>query len=486
MKIDLMRHALPGEDGIQFPINGEIQRDYELHSAWYSGEEEDLERVYAGKPNSFWGKIKDEGMPKLHVPTASDLSQTSADLLFSNPPTFTVDDEKTQERLDQIVEDSGIINKLLEAGESASALGGVFLKPVWDAELADYPIMTIAQADIALPHFTLGILRALDLIRLVAVVDSNGEKEYWRHIERHEPGLILNGLYKGTKDKLGKRISLDAHPDTADLQDEIDTGYPGLMVEYVPNVRPNRKFRGSMLGQSDYAGVESLMDALDETYTSWIRDVRLARARMMVPESFLEYEKGENPIFDNERALYVMMTMDPLTSTGTSSPITATQFSIRTDEHRQTALELLDRIITHAGYSPQTFGLKIEGRAESGTALSVRERKSFSTRDKKWRYWKGPLERILERMLFIDYIHLGNREIKVVRPTAELNKNGDQDFMSMANSIQMLHGAQAISIDTKVRMLHPDWDEETILAEIEAIKQENGLSMANPDEIGMA
>ena len=47
-------------------------------------------------------------------------------------------------------------------------------------------------------------------------------------------------------------------------------------------------------------------------------------------------------------------------------------FALRTDEHRDTMLTLVERVASAAGYSPQDFGLNIEGRAESGTALRLR------------------------------------------------------------------------------------------------------------------
>ena len=66
--------------------------------------------------------------------------------------------------------------------------------------------------------------------------------------------------------------------------DMISTGSPGLAVVYVPNQRPSSWRNdplGQHLGRSDLAGVESLMDALDEAYSSWMRDIRLGKARLL-------------------------------------------------------------------------------------------------------------------------------------------------------------------------------------------------------------
>ena len=74
--------------------------------------------------------------------------------------------------------------------------------------------------------------------------------------------------------------------------------------------------------------------------------------------------------FDIDREVFTLFDLDPLTQKEVG--ITVSQFEIRTEQHKQTALELLNRIISSAGYSPQTFGLSISGSAESGTALNIR------------------------------------------------------------------------------------------------------------------
>ena len=63
---------------------------------------------------------------------------------------------------------------------------------------------------------------------------------------------------------------------------------------------------------------------------------------------------------------------------------------------------LIRNIISMCGYSPQSFGLDIEGQAASGTALLIREKKSFSTRSRKLNYWSMPLERFLTSVLQLD------------------------------------------------------------------------------------
>ncbi|HEY8450314.1 MAG TPA: hypothetical protein VIL95_07545, partial [Bacillota bacterium] len=122
----------------------------------------------------FWAKqLRDERRVMLHVPVASDISETSADMLFGEVPDITIPEahqerapegaKRAQDRLWELIDAGGIHNRLLEAAESASALGGVLIGPVWDPEVADYPILRVVQADAALPEFAWGYLRAVTL-----------------------------------------------------------------------------------------------------------------------------------------------------------------------------------------------------------------------------------------------------------------------------------------------------------------------------------
>lgn len=458
-------------------------RLYAELSAWYSGDPNQLAEIYsqiAFSPTPrgrFWAReTREERRVMLHVPIAGDIAAASADLLFSEPPKVKIpeahtenaaaDAKQAQERLNEIIQQGNMFATLLEAAETCAAMGGVFLKVNWDTELAAYPLLSVAQADCALPEFRQGFLSAVTLWKVLEIDNST----VWRFLERHEPGIIEYGLYRGTDSALGQQVALQTRMDTADLPDAVQTGLKGLAVRYVPNMRPNRRNRASMLGQSDYSGSEGLMDALDEVYTSWMRDVRLGQGRIIVPEMFLEKsEKGF--AFDPDREVFTTMNVDPLSNVG----INVSQFAIRAAEHQQTALELLDRIVSNAGYSPQTFGLKLEGRAESGTALNIRERKTFVTAAKKATYWKTALDDIFQIMLEIDasQLHSG---VTAFRPNVEIQDSVPSDYIQLAQTAQALAAAEAASIETRVRMMHTDWEEEQIKAEVQRIMDESGRS----------
>lgn len=474
----------------------QIYDKYSEWSAWYSGDPQKLLDVYANRietsvPNgSFWANdYRREKATTLHVPIAGDIASTSADLLFGEPPRIYIPEAhgegaskeaiKAQERLEEIIYGGGLFSKLIEAGESASALGGVYLKPVWDLDLAPYPLVSVAQADSAIPEFRFGVLVAVTFWRELTSLDG---KHYYRHFERHEKGHIFNALFKSEHcDTIGYRLPLESHPETRGMLDEYSTGLDYLDVFYIPNKTPNRLFRGSNLGQSDLSGVENLMDALDEAYTSLMRDIRLGQARIIVPETWLERtmsrEGGGALGFNPYREVFTAIGADPVSSE--NAGITLSQFEIRTEQHLNTTRDLIERIVSSAGYAPQSFGLQIEGLSQSGTALNIRERKTYITKSKKEEHFRRGLIGITKCLLDIDAKILKSG-ITPFTPKVEFQDGVQVDLITLSNSVNLLNTAQAVSTYTKVKMVNPEWTTEQVEQEVARILDEQGISLPDP------
>lgn len=476
-------------------------RDLAIDDAWYSGDKTKLRSVYAlqgydngsgnvrderGRPWRFWERPRPAGRRdnRLHVPLAADIASTSADLLFSEPPTFTVDNTSTQDRLDEILEEGGLANTLLEAAEVGAALGGVCLRVTWAEDLVKRPILTAVHADCAVPEWNMGILTAVTFWREV----KREGNTIWRHLERHESGKILHGLYEGTIENLGRKQPLTENDATKELADslgpegdEIATGITQLTATYIPNMRPNRRFRGSMWGRSDWQddGIRDLFMSLDETYTSWMRDVRLAKARLVIPSGFLQSEgPGKGASFDDDKELYSEINASPTSGEG----LTLVQFAIRVAEHEQTWKALSRKAVESAGYAAQTFGLG-DTTAITATEVVSQERGSMITRDRKARYWAPELAQIVEVLLLMDR-QLGFSSVEAERPKVEFGDSVSEDPKTTAETIELLARAQALSAEAKVRMLHPEWEETEVKEETERILKETGALVADPATTG--
>lgn len=485
------------KEGMAWPPMDLERYKMKEHSTWYSGEAELLANFYFDNDlqnymmlnygtrnnNKFWARqIKNGSDFFIHVPVANDISETSSAFLFGESPIirFGSDSEgmkDNQKELDDMLTKSGFFKKIVEGAEVASAIGGVYLKAAWDSELSENPIPVVVQCEQAFPTFKFGKLVKVTLVYEV----SNDGSTVYRLAETIEKGQITNVLYKGSSDNLGTKVSLNDCEATKGMEESVDTADVMTCV-YIPNLLPNKLNRQSPMGRSDYQGQETLMDALDEVFSAWMLDVQIARGKIHVPSGYVKELEGGKKSFNIDTMMYEELDVDP---TSMTDPIKVTQFEIRADQFEKTCLNLLDRIITSAGYSPQSFGLNIAGRAESGTALNVRERKSFATTNKKQSYWEDGLKDLIKAMCTIKQAFLGGKFTCELDVNIAFSDGISNNMSEVSNSVKTLADAKAISTDTKVRMVHPEWTDEQVEEEVERILNDEsaGMPMDNPEDL---
>lgn len=485
---------------------------YRDWDAWYDGSADKLRDVYrwrdataqGGRPSEraragqyaggvlgrfsrwLWGSPPPAGSrdARLHVPLASDLARTAADLIFSEPPAITSENTAVMKRLEQLEED-GLHTLLLHAAEAASALGDVYLRPVRDPEVySDRAFLATVHADGAIPVIRWG--RLLE-VTFWSVLASDGDRVV-RLLEHHEvingAGRIVHAVHEGTQDKLGRPVPLTDYASSAHLVDLLDgdgvepTGLGRLDVVWVPNTGPQRRWRTiaglKYLGRSDFDGNEPLFDNVDETWTNWMRDVRLAKGRIVVPNYMLESNgRGQGATFDADREVWAGINA----LADQNVPITPQQFEIRWEAHKATAEALVEQALRHAGLSSQTLGGDDGPTAQTATEVQARERMSFTTRGNRISgAWRPAIAQAVELLLEYERAWgLGTADPE--RPSVEFGDSVSEGPETIARTIQLLNAASAISIETSVRMVHPDWDDTQVEEEVKKIKDDQGAGM---------
>jgi A118 family predicted phage portal protein len=482
-------------------------------SAWYEGTPEALTNVYVNYQRDimhpdrhpgglrgviqrmWWGRQPAqpaERPDQSHLPIAADLARASADLLYSEVPMVRVESPATQAHIDESL--PAIHAALATGAELGAALGGRYHRVTWDATVSKRSFLTTVDADAALPEFRWGRLVAVTFWHRIA--GDNAGTQVWRHLERHELspdglGLIFHGLYQGTADNLGVARPLEDQPETKGLVGGVDEEgaltegrTPGLAVEYIPNQMPQRRWRkdpvGRHLGRSDYDGIEPLMDNLDEAFSSLMRDIRIGKGRIIVPEFMLRSNgPGAGTTFDIDRTVYDALSIpDPESG---APQILPQQFAIRVEEHLAACQEITRQIVHTAGYSSQTFSDNVDAAgAMTATEVRARERRTFRTRDRKVRNETPAVSRLLEKMLSIDSKVFEVTGLDLSKPiTIEFPDNTEDPPLVMAQTAQALSVARAASIETLVKMQHPDWTDEQVKDERQAIIDDQG-TVADP------
>lgn len=480
--------------------------------AWYTGDTDMLATFYgantASRPSTFsknglvgtvkqfmWGRPQDGSTPqtRLHVPIAADIARTSADLLFAEPPTFLVGEgkSKTQDLLADMLGNEATKSTLIEGGEVQAALGGTYLRLIWDKEMFDYIQLQVVHADGAIPEWRYGQLHAVTFWEVL----ESPNKSVWRHLERHERGVIEHALYEGGKETIGIRKPLQENQATAYLaklvnaDGAIPTLIEGRTAAYVPNLRPNRIWRKlrdlSPLGRSDFDQIEPLLDAADETWSALMREMRLSKARAFVDTSMLDNNgPGQGGNFDTDREIFTAVQGTGSMKDGVG--IDTFQPDIRHEAFRSIILDITNTALRSAGYSAASFSEDpmLSGGSKTATEVNSERELSHRTRDKKILHWQPALAMLGSSALELQKAVYGS-PVDMDQVTVRFPTRTGVDPVSMANTLNLLNSAGAISLDQKVRRLNPNWDSDALNTEVGLIKAELGQqALSDPTKVG--
>ncbi|MHA4776062.1 phage portal protein [Streptomyces sp. MSC1_001] len=503
---------LPEKNAPWPPVSPVIASDLEDWSAWYAASPDRLTYRYRnrrrtgrryGQPENrpsqyrggivgtlsrwFWGEPSALGEKRanLHMPLARDLARTSADLLFSEPPTLVTENRATMKRLEDMLHKEGLLRTLIAQAEMTAALGGGYLRAMWDLKMSPRPWATVVRADGAAPRFFGDRLREVTFWKVLAV---DGQKVV-RHLEHHEPDTILHAVYEGTEDNLGTPVDLNAYPDTRGLQAAINLPMlkGRLACVYVPNTMTAPDWHdvpGSAgLGTSDYQGAETFLSAIDEAYTSWMRDVRLAKSRIIVPAGYLQSNGIGEGVSWQDREVFAPMNIPP---TEQGQGITLNQFAIRHAEHRATIEDLVSRCIRNAGYSGGTFGDDDGGGLRTATEVRADTARSMATRGRKSELESVSLSEFVETLLILEnsYLFPNAGSVEVERPEVRFADSIQDDVKVLAESADLLRRAEAASTEALVALVNPGMPLEQQQTEVARIKAESGRDTADPTETG--
>ncbi|MGN6200011.1 phage portal protein [Humibacter sp.] len=523
--------ALPDKDQAWPPLNlKDAYDDVTTWDAWYTGDIDQLEWLYSTTrlqtKSSIWGQVRRRffGTPtptttsqvpvKMHVPVPAEIAAMSANLLFEEIPkiafplpdpedTDDVDDHDSDDvpvsqakvindRLSELFDDDAHA-ALLESAEFQAAHGGAYLRVLWDQKVEpDKPFLSVVTADAAVPTFRHRRLVAVTFWDQLGPA-RDGDTGVWRLLECHEPGTIEWGLYwSGDAQSLGQRMPLTEHPSTQHLAPVVDqnstvqTGSDLLTAVYMPNIAPNRSRRkdpvGKNFGRSDFDGVEDLFDAVDEAFTSWMRDLRLGKARIMVPKGMLtSMGAGKGATFNADQEVFTELgaqigSLNPAAKSGQGSVqsfIETFQPNIRSVEHLATITALLERVYEGSGYSTQTFGNAPTGGARTATEIIAKEKLTMLTRSKKVTTMRPKLQKLAAVMLDIDkHVFQGPGRPAGDLPEIEWQDAVGQDSFQTAQTLQALYTSESATRKERVSMLHPDWEKDQIDTEVQQLEKE--------------
>lgn len=444
-----------------------------------------------------WGRWVSlaERRTDLPIPIGASVVDLSAAQLMSEAPRFRFVDQdgKTrkgdpQTRLDLICNSDAAHLTLLEGAQVASAIGGVVLRALWDANDPDRESVwfDVVGADAALPEFdAAGRLLAVTLFQ---EYPGGRDGKILRHFERHSVGMIEHAVYLGSPRSVGTPVPLDRIPELEsilklpgtlrdDLTVIIPTGMRRLTAGYWRN-RTSRAWRRAgrlaNLGRSDFELIEPALDAYSEAWGAMMRDVRIGKARAWVPTGTLERlgtAPGQGAVHDPDREYYLEVNgVDPEAG---ATGIKTDQPTIRWQEHMQVLAGLKAEILDAVGWSLASYGAPAgaeKGGSITATEVVDRTTKSERTRDAKALQFKGDTASFFRMLSELDATIYRLGQVQDVAELAiEFPDVSQVDPEKQARQFLDLSTAHAISIRQMIRERRPNWDEDEVDAELTLI-----------------
>ena len=344
------------------------------------------------------------------------ISKVSADMLFGEGIRVVVDEDPTSDAQKQVNE-LFLNNKLAtlnyEMALSASWRGEVVYKMRYGAMASWKDDVARAIIEPGSPGRFFPVIDGDNIRDLKGGVFGNikkgrnntqaSEDRSYLKIERHEPGTIYNELWELDEDgkTLGHRVPLRLFPEYADLEEEQDTGYPGLLFTFTPNWRLEDEFWGI----SDYFDMETLFDELNNRISrvSAVLDKHEA-PRLILPPGIMKWDERYERWYVEKEDLEAIEIAGEDDSVRGDLPKYLTW-----NAQLPAAFDQIDKLLEMSFLvsetSPDAFGMGERGAAESGRALKFRLLRLLAKINRKKLYFDEALREIIYAALKLEAIH---------------------------------------------------------------------------------
>lgn len=392
------------------------------------------------------------------VGVAREVCNFSADLLFSAPPTITF--ESDPDLLEEIIEGNRLLSRLpaMASPIAAEGAGGLRIIADTDENTPNIPLITRVREDEVIWDIRHG-----DWVAGGAVVierqnrDRNGvSTDVYRLVEEHTRGKVLRRLFRGTATMIGSEVALNTLNEFANLPEEEDTGLDAPTLVRWENVSG---------GYSDLAGAEAILDRIDAEVSYGVEKSEKSRPVSFAPASMFD-ERGRVDLSGiipiRKGRMRDLEESDMAKNFGTIQP------DFLADEIIAWVDFLLDTALLTMGYSKASYGRDQGGSADSGKALKLRQSRTLLKKAGKDRMAKDALIQALAvAMAWED----GGSSVADYRPEIELGDGTPRDTLEEAQEATIW--GDAISLEEKIRMRRPDWDDDAVTEEVARIKSEN-------------
>lgn len=383
-------------------IEDDIDQKIETWRDWYKGKVETFHnyKVYQGK--------KKINLERKSLGMAARAAQRWADLLLNEKVEINIDDEYTEERLQDLLHSVNFYVRGNNLIETAFALGGGFFIQYWDGEKT---AQKYVQQEFMYPI-------TCDSGRLTEAAFSTRKhidgKEYV-YLETHllddkKEYVIDNALLKSDGGALAE-VSPEFYEEHSIIP-KFETHSKLPLFQMVrPNVA-NRDSFNSPYGTSIFSGAIDILKVIDTIYDSYYKEFLLGKKRIFVKDgvSNINFDKttGETiDVFDpNDEVFY------RLPGEEGDPPLTESNPGLRTAEHDaalQTQLNLYSQAVGMGSNAFKWDG----GSVATATQIISENSEMFRTLKKHEALLSDTIVAMARGLLFIEATFGGDTRLKV-------------------------------------------------------------------------
>jgi hypothetical protein len=238
------------------------------------------------------------------------------------------------------------------------------------------------------------------------------------------------------------------------------------------------------MGRSTLDGVEHLMDQLAETLSDLMRARRAAKARIFFDKDLLGNPgPGNGMVADLDQEIYVGTDgLKKGPNDKMSDKIETVQPQFDPKGYLDTAAALIEQILQLSGFALQTFGMdqnSSKSADTTATEIESRERMTFLTRGRLIKTQTPHLSRIIRKLLAVDRAVFGTPNVDA-DVMIEWPDGVQESMLKLAQTALALFQGENASRLERVKILHPDWNDDQWNAEVQQLDIEFAEPITDP------
>ena len=333
-----------------------------------------------------YGQLRKRELHSINITKLA--SRRLASLIFNEKCSIKVNDNKTQNFLDGIFDDTDFYLTFETYLEKFIALGSGCIRPYISHNKIK---LAWATADQVFPlESNTNAVTQIAIASKIMKVEGHTNVyytllEFHQFDEDNEVYIITNELYRSTqKDQVGLQVPLDSIDEYKGLTESVTIPASKPLFAFYKNAGANNKCLESPLGLGLIDNSKTTVDAINRTHDQFIEEVRKGQRRIVVPEEWLKmntnrvrHGQKDNihpPLFDADETVYQGMYGDA-SEIGFHDVTT----DIRVDQYSQTMDFFLHEFENQTGLSQGTFTKSPSG-VQTATEIVTNNSTTYQTR----------------------------------------------------------------------------------------------------------